>query len=158
MTRGRTIVRDRGWGALVVRLKSLAFGYTTVGVHGNQVTEDGTSLSLVASANEYGTIDGRVPERSFMRSAMDEGRAELGELQRRLFLLVLAGKMDPKRALGIIGAKAKALVQAKIASNIPPPNAPSTIARKGSTRTLIDTGQLRQGIEYVVHPTGKRLR
>ena len=31
-----------------------------------------------------------------------------------------------------------------------PPNAPATVARKGSARPLIDTGQLRRAITYVV--------
>ncbi len=38
----------------------------------------------------------------------------------------------------------------KINSNIPPPNAPSTIKAKGSSHTLIDTGEMRRSIDFRV--------
>lgn len=37
-----------------------------------------------------------------------------------------------------------------------PPNAPSTIAQKGSDRPLIDTGELRKSVAYVVVADGRR--
>ena len=34
------------------------------------------------------------------------------------------------------------------------PNAPSTIRKKGSDKPLIDTGRLRQSVNYVIKPKG----
>jgi hypothetical protein len=49
-----------------------------------------------------------------------------------------------------LGAFGAAKIQDQIASNMPPPNAPSTIAQKGSSGTLIDTGRLRQSITWAL--------
>jgi hypothetical protein len=153
--KGAVRVIDRGFKKLIARIRGLAHGYVTVGVHGDQVTPDGTSLALVASANEFGVGSPGsrpyIPPRSFMRSTMDEERQAIADLQARCFTLVALGKMSPEQGLGLIGAFAKGKVQAKIASNVPPKLAESTLRKKyPKTRTLIDTGQLRQGIEYRV--------
>jgi hypothetical protein len=42
-------------------------------------------------------------------------------------------------------------------SNTPPPNAPSTIAKKGSDRTLIDTGEMVGSIETRIEETETKL-
>ena len=54
------------------------------------------------------------------------------------------------RALSVLGMALVGDVQQRIRNRIPPPNAPYTIARKGSDVPLIDTGRLRQSIDFVV--------
>ena len=67
--------------------------------------------------------------------------------------------MDVRRALGILGAKAQADIQARIRAGIAPPLAASTLRRKlaltrkgakGEPKPLIDTGQLVASITYRV--------
>jgi hypothetical protein len=58
--------------------------------------------------------------------------------------------MPPLMAYGRIGMVAVGDVQRRIVQRIPPPNAPSTIAKKGSDVPLIDTGRLRQSVDYTV--------
>lgn len=41
---------------------------------------------------------------------------------------------------------------ARIDSGVPPPNAPSTVKRKGHDHTLIDTGEYKNNIEIKVEP------
>jgi len=41
---------------------------------------------------------------------------------------------------------------ARIDSGVPPPNAPSTVKRKGHDHTLIDTGEFKNSIEIKVGP------
>ena len=48
------------------------------------------------------------------------------------------------------GVKLRNKIIEKINSNIPPPNAPSTIKAKKSTHTLIDTGTMRRSIDTQV--------
>ena len=52
--------------------------------------------------------------------------------------------------LNTLGAKAAADVKNTIRQGIPPPNSPETIRRKGSSRPLIDTGQLINAITWIV--------
>lgn len=106
------------------------------------------SMAEVAFFNEFGTE--HIPERSFLRSTVDENSRKYTELYRKLMGSVYDGKTTIKKAMGVLGEKARADVRAKIRSNVPPPNAPATIARKKSTKTLVDTGQLRQSITYEV--------
>jgi hypothetical protein len=57
---------------------------------------------------------------------------------------VVDQKLTTLQALDQIGIYGIKLVVEKIDSQIPPPNAPATIAKKGSSTPLIDTGQMRQ--------------
>lgn len=47
-----------------------------------------------------------------------------------------------------VGMKIENAIRIKILSNIPPPNAASTIKAKGSSHTLIDTGEM---LDFVSH-------
>ena len=49
-----------------------------------------------------------------------------------------------------IGLLYKGLIQRMIGSNMPPGLKPKTIARKGSSKSLIDTGRMRQSIDFEV--------
>jgi hypothetical protein len=50
------------------------------------------------------------------------------------------------------------VIKQRIANGIAPPNSPYTIARKGSSKPLIDTGQLRNSITYQVEIGGAMRR
>ena len=115
---------------------------------------DGATVADVATFNEFGTKD--IPERSFIRSTMDEEKPELLRLNKRLFRLMSAGKMTTERALNILGLKIKALIQKKITDLKDPPNHPKTIARKKSSNPLIDTGTMRQSVTFKVKRGGEQ--
>ncbi|OPY54712.1 MAG: hypothetical protein A4E48_00291 [Methanosaeta sp. PtaU1.Bin060] len=48
-------------------------------------------------------------------------------------------------------------IKQKIQSNVPPPNAPSTIARKGHSNTLIDTGEMLESVTHMQAEEGGAL-
>lgn len=106
------------------------------------------SLLEVAAVHEFGA--GHVPARSFIRATIDEKRSEIERLQEQLAVKVVEGKITPEDALGLVGAKVAAWCQARIAAGIAPPLKPATIARKGSSTPLINTGQLRSAITWRV--------
>lgn len=54
--------------------------------------------------------------------------------------------------LGRAASKFKKAFEARIDSNVPPPNAPSTVKAKGHGLTLRDTFEFRNGIETRVTP------
>lgn len=106
--------------------------------------DDGLSLLELATIHEFG--NGHVPERSFIRAWFDENQ---GAIQARLLTEfkkeVVTG--DWIRAGERVALWCKASIQKRIAAGIAPPNAASTIARKGSATPLIDSGVLRSAIE-----------
>ena len=112
--------------------------------------QDGTPVAAVAAANEFGVklADGgaEIPERPFFRQAiarMEQDIMDVIESQ------MDNGLLDPSAA-GRVGAWAAGQVQASIVRLRTPPNSPATIARKGSSNPLIDTGHMRQSVTWQV--------
>lgn len=135
--------------------------FVTVGIQGEEAQIERTNdegktlnLSTIATINEFGSSDGRVPARSFLRSTFDERRDELRNVQRSALAKVMAGQLTAEQGLGLIGLWLSSAVKKKITDLKTPPNAPRTIARKGSSNPLIDTGQMRASITHVVHMSG----
>lgn len=143
------IVRDLGYNRIMRDLGGMEDRVAYVGVQSDAGSGDeGTSIAEYAFYNEYGTE--RTPERSFMRSSFDERVQQLMALRTRIVKLVIDGRLDPDRGASLLGEAHEGDIKRKIGSNIPPPNAPSTIAAKGSSKTLIDNGTLRGAIRYEV--------
>jgi phage gpG-like protein len=159
---GRTSVR-RGREARVSKDKEGRITGARGGVAGTTTTRTspttsrGEGLDNVALAviHEFGVPQKRIPSRPFLRSTFDAKRDDWRRLLERMAPQVLRGKLSVEQALGLLGQRASADVKRRITtgSNFVP-NAPITIARKGSSRPLIDTGRLMNSISYVVHTGG----
>jgi hypothetical protein len=105
---------------------------------------------LVAFLNYFVAPNDNIPPLSLIGATIHAHAAEITELQTKLAAQVLVGKITHDQALGLLGAKVVAMVQARLASNIPPPLKPATIKRKKSSVALIDTGQLRSAVTWKV--------
>ncbi|HVJ26384.1 MAG TPA: hypothetical protein VM493_02545 [Vicinamibacterales bacterium] len=138
-------------------------GELTVGIHeakGSETKEvregeeaSDMTLSDVAIIHEFGAPSAGIPERSFIRAWADESKARHDEEMAKMAKLVIAGKMDLETALARLGLRRQAEVQKRIADGIPPPNSPKTIEAKGSSKPLVDTGQLRSAISHEIKVT-----
>lgn len=152
---GITVI-DSGFDALGARIESFTKDQlaVSIGFQGPEATaihEDSDLTNvMIAAINEYGTLDGRVPERSVIRATIDGDRAEIAEIAGRLQQGVLLGKLDKVQALKLLGEKIVALMRKRILAGIDPPNAPSTIAAKGSDKPWIDTSQVMKALSYLV--------
>lgn len=112
---------------------------------------DGTNLIMVGAVNEFGTADGRIPERSFLRSTVINKRQVFRQFWRSdKARELLVGQEDARILLDFLGQLAQAEVQKAIVEISEPPNAQATIGHKGSSNPLVDTGLLRQSIRYEV--------
>lgn len=108
------------------------------------------TMAQLASIHEFGSKDGHIPERSFMRSALADHNKELKRLTKKVSDQVVMGRMDKKKGIGLLCQKVIDWFAAKIDENLPPPNAPSTVEAKGSDHTLIDTGQLKNSLDWEI--------
>jgi len=115
----------------------------TIGIQGGPHGDDGLTTADVAAINEFGL---GVPARPFMRLTFEQRARDLQALVRGLEHRILEETMQVDQALKIMGAAAVGYVRATIDAGVPPPNAPSTIARKGSSKPLINFGQLKGSI------------
>lgn len=111
------------------------------------------TVAEVAFFNEFGTA--RIPERSFIRSTMDEKRSEFEATRDRLLNLVVDQRIDVKTALTALGFRVSQEIKAKIVRLNSPPNAPSTIAKKGFNNPLIDTRFMLNSIDFKVDIEGR---
>lgn len=113
------------------------------------VNEDtGGRIVDYAIANEYGTS--KIPERPFMRSTADEKQENWSALMDKIVEGVTKGDFEVERKIGLVGEQMVNDIKEKISSNVPPPLNPATIKRKGSSRTLIDTGNMRNSITFKI--------
>ena len=144
---------DRGYREAISNLVDLDGEVVTLGVHGqdDELVDGEVRLVEIAAFHEFGTR--RVPERSFLRRTVDAQSVRWGELSRRLVGRVVDRKMSARAAMALQGEVAAGDVKRTITELDEPPNAPSTIAQKGSANPLIDTGRLRGAIGYEVTST-----
>jgi len=132
-------------------LKKLSELEVQVGFQGDQTAEDGTSLAEIAAYNELGTST--IPARPFMKQSFENHEDELRAACERVNAALASGK-SVEQALDALGVAIKGLVQTEIVDGGFTENAPSTIKKKGSDKHLIDTGSMRQSVNYVVKRRG----
>jgi len=89
-----------------------------------------------------------IPARSSLRDTVDIYQEPIARREVLLSQGVLFGKFTLLGGLELFGMYVVGLIRQRMANGIPPPNRPSTIARKGSSKPLIDTGELRNAITW----------
>lgn len=150
--RNRVEERDLGWQRIQREIRAAKNASVRVGVLADAgQADDGADLVDIAVYNEFGTR--RIPARPFVRGAFDQKRRDLSRLKSRLWDQVLAGRLDTRRALGLLGQTHEDQIKLYMTELRTPPNAESTIAAKTRAgrigdNPLIDTGRLRGSIRW----------
>lgn len=148
-----------------------------VGVPSGATEADGTALTLVAAVHEFGAPSVGIPERPFLRAAIERNRLNYVRLNRINLVKMLRGQTTVEDALGRLGEMAKGDVQTEIRNGDFVALKPATIAARRRARgdsynnaiqrsvaqkqndggeagpidrPLIDTGQLRQSIAWEI--------
>lgn len=119
---------------------------------GKATEEDGVDVANVAMWNELGTS--RAPARPFLRMSADENESKIRAMCAQQLRNVTQGG-NAEDSLKQIGVFQKGLIQEKIVTGSFTPNAPATVRKKGSSRPLIDTGRMRQSVNFVVRKKGE---
>lgn len=118
---------------------------------GGKVYGNGQSVMDIGARHEYGTDT--LPRRSFLRVPFANKQKELEAAIATQFRKVIEQGVPAKDALGMVGVKAQQVSQDAFRNRgygSWKPLAPETIAQKGSSAPLIDTGTLRNSITWVV--------
>ena len=146
-------VVDRGASRVVRELGARTNSGVEVGVLGDKGgaahrgSEDGITVAEIAEIHEFGL---GVPERSWLRAWIDSNKLKIEERIRIETRAIVTKQRTRAQAIKRLGVWIQGELQQNIADGVPPPNAQSTIDRKGSSKPLIDTGQLRQSITHRV--------
>ena len=105
---------------------------------------DGTSVIMVGAVHEFGSPSKGIPQRSFLRSTVQENKRSYKNMFRKLAKKIIEGDMDSKKALQLVGLQVESDVKGKITSI----DSPELKSREGNP--LVDTGHLRQSITHEV--------
>lgn len=153
----RNVVTDKDVGLkdILKQVQSLKGNIVKVGIQQgtgafsrNISNKQDATVAQYAFYNEFGTE--KIPQRSFMRTAFDENLSKVESAIESEYQKVLSGSMSADVMLGRIGLLMTNFVQRKIRSIFSPPNSPITIARKKSSKPLIDTGRMINSVRFVI--------
>lgn len=130
--------------------------YVKVGVLGDSASRTGdTTINNVELGviHELGSVTKNIPPRSFLRMPLQAKSDQLTKFigSKKSMDMILKGNVNG--ALAMLGAYAESWIQSAFASRgfgQWKPNSPITIARKGSSAPLIDTGELRRSVSSEV--------
>lgn len=140
-----------------------------IGIFGS----DGSTILMIAAVHEFGckitvtpkmrgylrsqgmylkasTKQITIPERSFIRSSYDKETDKIINRANKLLERVLRLELPVQTFFELLGSYIVGVMQEYLTDLRTPPNSPFTIARKGSSNPLIDTGRLRQAITHKV--------
>lgn len=118
-------------------------GSVRAGLLETAIYEDGTPVAQVGFWNEYGTRN--IPPRPFMRSVIEQDGQQWAQ-----YLGKLIKTEDTGKALNVVGAEMAGAITGSILQFTTPPNAPSTIRKKGFNKPLIDTGVMSRSVSWEV--------
>jgi hypothetical protein len=150
--------KDTGWSQAVQTATKLGTIEVRAGVVGAKAEEPNGEEGRVTNGeaailNEYGTDDGHIPARAPIQRTFERDGGKVQSFFAAAVSRAIAGIASPEAALRDVGDWAVSEIRKTIAQGVPPPNAPATIARKGSSHPLIDTGDMYNAVGYEIGAT-----
>lgn len=106
----------------------------------------GINMASLALIHERGSAANNIPSRPFMHQTRTRCESRFVRRLRRAYKQVVEGKVGPARALAQLGLDYEGEMKNTFVVGQFVANKPATVARKGSSRPLIDTGALRGSI------------
>lgn len=159
--------KDEGWNKLVTSFEAApgetagfvgflksSGDYVPKAKRGKVAKNDPITIAQIAAIHEFGSSDGRVPERSFMRSAVENNKDAIIKLLGKLNKKIIHGEMTTAKAIGIVCEYVVGLMKKRITDGVPPPNKPATVNRKKSNLPLVDTSQMIDSIDWEIKTGG----
>lgn len=160
-SRIKSVVKDfdRGFtnlGKVLAAARDMRVKVGIIGGEKDERTDGELTNTEIGIVHEFGAPEAGIPERPFIRPTLEVHGHEYRKMIRDgLASKVLKGQMTAERLFNIVGMKAAADIKARIREGIDPPNADSTVERKGSSTPLVDTGQLINSISWEVTKKGE---
>ncbi len=124
--------------------------HVAVGILQDKPVSKELTMVDLATVHEYGSKDGRIPKRSFMRKTFDTRRKRYIQFIAKLQNRYINGKLTMHQALTQLGEIVSKDIVATINRGIKPKLKPATIKRKKSSKPLINHGVLKGEITHQV--------
>ena len=113
----------------------------------NKKNANGVSIAEYAAYNDLGT--NMTTSRPFMRNSAEKHGTDYNRIAEQTIKGIMSGG-SAQAALEKLGVFAKGIVQEEITDGVFESNKESTIGRKGSSKPLIDTGTMRNSVNYEI--------
>lgn len=108
------------------------------------------TMAELAAIHYHGAPSKNIPKRDVITPTLEQNQQKyLGFIERSIPALI-EGSVELRSMWEYLGMEGQADIQKQMVTARLAPLHPRTIKRKGSSRPLIDTGQLRQGVTYIV--------
>jgi hypothetical protein len=111
---------------------------------------DGTPVAMIAAIQDSGAPRAGIPPRPFFRNMIADKKGEWPEAIAEQFR---EKGYDSEKALDAVGQTIAGQLKESIIKTNEPPLAPSTVARKGFSKPLIDTTQMINSVDREVVAT-----
>lgn len=148
---------DKLWQDLLKKVRGVGDSHVKVGVLGAkgearaQGSDEGLTVAQLAAIHEYGAPSRNIPQRSFIRRPFEENPGDLAAMTAKVARQFMRGEMSLVKALNVLGLWGSQQIKNRVLQQvIPPPNRPSTVKAKGSSRPLVDTGQMINAVTWEV--------
>ena len=160
---------DHGWADIQKNVKKLGKAHTKVGYFGGG-TDPSKDIAARAAVMEYGArirvtpkMKGyflfnfgvalkkkiiEIPKRPFFRTAFEKNYKQLGNIAAKEYNDVLEGKSNARQSLSRMGEWMVGRVKHSITNGSWAANSSLTVKLKGSSKPLIDSGELRNSVTH----------
>ena len=146
--------KDLGLNKILKEIKKFEGAVVKAGILEGSGSVDGVSIAQYATWNENGVAGKKgkwkIPPRPFIKGWVANNQKQIASTIQRLYGEVASGNITADEALKRLGVFAKSGIQSYIRRGDFVPNAPSTIRKKGSSQPLIDSGTMRNAVNYEV--------
>lgn len=142
-----TKLTDMGIDKVLENVMELDGKQVKVGVQAGSGSHDGVDILDIAIYNHFGTRN--IPSRPFISDCFDKNQGQISEAKKRIVYRVMEG-MPASAGLAQLGQWYQDVLKGHIRNGGWVPNAPATVKRKGSSRPLIDTGQLVNSVRWEI--------
>lgn len=140
----------RGLAALKRKMKTITEYSAQAGYYDNKHPTAGISYAYLASIHEYGTRDGRIPQRDFITQAyLDWMMSAKGDAEKAARDIIYKG-IPVRVVLKKMAEEGATFITNAAYTFNSPSNAASTIRNKGFDNPLIETGKLANGVKNKV--------
>jgi hypothetical protein len=130
-------------------IAGLASGNNTVkvGFLSKATYPDGKPVAMIAAIQDFGAPSRGIPPRPFFRNMIrDNSKAWPGIMAN----LLATTNYDTDKTLNLMGEGIKGQLQQSIRDTNTPTLSPKTVARKGFSKPLIDTGHMINSVDWEI--------
>jgi hypothetical protein len=107
-------------------------------------------LLMRGAVHNFGSVSQNIPARPWLTEGANEGVDKYKQVARNKVPRVMDGTMTVQNYYNLLGEIGKSEIQKYIRNGDFVPLAAATIEAKGSSKPLIDTGQMRNAVTYEV--------